>query len=76
MVAVVVNTAAGDGGECITDGGKQKVGVMELVVEDAGVRAVGEAVNSQDAGVVVLLVLILLLLLLPAARNDERISFF
>jgi hypothetical protein len=75
MVAVVVYTAAGDRGECITDGGKQEVGV-ELVVEDAGVRAVGEAVHGQDPGVMVLLVLLLLLLLLPAATNKETYKFF
>jgi hypothetical protein len=73
MVAVVIYSAAGgvgDGGECITDGGKQEVGV-ELVVEDAGVRAVGEAVHRQDAGVMVLLVLLLLLMLLPAATMNR-----
>jgi hypothetical protein len=73
MVAVVSYSAAGgvgDGGECITDGGKQEVWVMELVVEDAGVRAVGEAVHGKDAGVMVLLVL-LLLLLFPAATSEQ-----
>ncbi len=44
---------------------------MELVVEDAGVRAVGEAVHCKDAGVMVLLVLLLLLLLLPAATMNR-----
>jgi hypothetical protein len=44
---------------------------MELVVEDAGVRAVGEAVHGQDPGVMVLLVLLLLLLLLlPTAMKS------
>ncbi len=48
--------------------------MVELVVEDAGVGAVGEAVHCKDAGVMVLLVL-LLLLLLPATTNDESLSF-
>ncbi len=51
--------------------------MVELVVEDARVRAVGEAVNRKDARVMVLLVLLLLLLLLlPNSNNKESLSFF